>query len=90
VEASDFDHGQIVQGAAVVVTGRDVPELLELVETSFYQVALLVFRLAVSDAIVAVRFGGMCGMQSWSSIKSPIQSASHPLSATTSAPAASH
>jgi hypothetical protein len=43
----------LVQGAAVLA-GRDVPELLEFVEIPVDQVALLVFRLAVSDAIVAV------------------------------------
>jgi hypothetical protein len=35
-QASDFDHGKIVQGAAIV-SGANVPELLELVEAAFDQ-----------------------------------------------------
>ena len=52
-DASDFDHGEIVESAAVV-SGCDVSELLELVEAALDKVALLVFRFAVGDAVVTV------------------------------------
>ena len=52
-DASDFDHCEIVESAAVV-SGRDVPELLELIEAAFDKVALLVFGFAVGDAVVTV------------------------------------
>ena len=50
-DASDFDHCEIVESTAVV-SGRDMAELLELVEAAFDEVALLVFRFAIADAIV--------------------------------------
>jgi hypothetical protein len=52
-ETSDFDHCQVVQGVAVVA-GCNMPELLEFVEAALDQVAFLVFRLAVDDAVIAI------------------------------------
>jgi hypothetical protein len=52
-DASDFDHCEIVESAAVV-SGRDVSELLELIEAALDEVALPVFRFAVDDAVVTV------------------------------------
>src|SRR3974377_2373856 len=52
-DASDFYHCEIVESAAIV-SGRDVAELLELVEAAFDEIALLVFRFAIGDAVVTV------------------------------------
>src|SRR5579862_1768035 len=52
-KASNFEHGEIVQGAAVVA-GCNVSELLELIEAALDQIAFLVLGLAVGDAVVAV------------------------------------
>ena len=53
-DASDFDHCEIVESAAVV-SGRDVSELLELIEAALDEVALFVFGFAIGDAVVTVR-----------------------------------
>jgi hypothetical protein len=50
----NFDHGEVVESVAVV-TGCNVPELLELVEAAFDQVAFLILGFAVGNAVVAVR-----------------------------------
>ena len=52
-DASDFDHCKIVESAAVV-SGRDVAELLELVEAALDEIAVLVFGFAIGDAVVTV------------------------------------
>jgi hypothetical protein len=51
-DASDFDHGEILESAAVV-SGCDVSELLELVEAAFDKVEFLVFRFA--DFLLFIR-----------------------------------
>ena len=52
-KASDFEHGEVVEGAPVV-SGRDVAKLLEFVEAPFDQIASFVFSFAVGDPVVAV------------------------------------
>jgi hypothetical protein len=52
-DASDFDHSEIVECAAVI-SGGDVTELLELVEAALDEIALLVFGFAIGDAVVPV------------------------------------
>ena len=54
--ASDFEHGEVVE-CTTVVSGSDVAELLEFIEAPFDQIAFFVFGFAVGDAVIPVRSG---------------------------------
>ena len=57
-DSSEFDEAHEV-GEQLVVSGRDAPELFELVEEALDDVALLVQVGVVGTLTVRLRFGGM-------------------------------